>query len=239
MSMKNRIKGYIISAILILLLIATAVMGYKKGYLNDVFRKDTQNIISKGSTEKTTVKTESVYKEEVVSLNKGDSYMVEYDSEKVNGKSVPTLDHKYNVEYIDSYITRKLPSRMSVNYYKQEEKTELDSDNNFTSGYYYVVVEINMINMMQETYNLAPQSMVIGNFVDDVYKTIGEPRGIISEGMSDKGVIRMEYQQENNIKLCYVAADEYINDNLVVKCEIEDRNKYKGEVPYLVIGSEE
>ena len=49
----------------------------------------------------------------------------------------------------------------------------------------------------------------------------------------------MEYQQENNIKLCYVAADEYINDNLVVKCEIEDRNKYKGEVPYLVIGSEE
>lgn len=239
MSMKNRIKGYIISAILILLLIATAVMGYKKGYLNDVFRKDTQNIISKGSTEKTTVKTESVYKEEVVSLNKGDSYMVEYDSEKVNGKSVPTLDYKYNVEYIDSYITRKLPSRMSVNYYKQEEKTELDSDNNFTSGYYYVVVEINMINMMQETYNLAPQSMVIGNFVDDVYKTIGEPRGIISEGMSDKGVIRMEYQQENNIKLCYVAADEYINDNLVVKCEIEDRNKYKGEVPYLVIGSEE
>ena len=214
-------------------------MGYKKGYLNDVFRKDTQNIISKGSTEKTTVKTESVYKEEVVSLNKGDSYMVEYDSEKVNGKSVPTLDYKYNVEYIDSYITRKLPSRMSVNYYKQEEKTELDSDNNFTSGYYYVVVEINMINMMQETYNLAPQSMVIGNFVDDVYKTIGEPRGIISEGMSDKGVIRMEYQQENNIKLCYVAADEYINDNLVVKCEIEDRNKYKGEVPYLVIGSEE
>ena len=165
--------------------------------------------------------------------------MVEYDSEKVNGKSVPTLDYKYNVEYIDSYITRKLPSRMSVNYYKQEEKTELDSDNNFTSGYYYVVVEINMINMMQETYNLAPQSMVIGNFVDDVYKTIGEPRGIISEGMSDKGVIRMEYQQENNIKLCYVAADEYINDNLVVKCEIEDRNKYKGEVPYLVIGSEE
>ena len=239
MSMKNRIKGYIISAILILLLIATAVMGYKKGYLNDVFRKDTQNIISKGSTEKTTVKTESVYKEEVVSLNKGDSYMVEYDSEKVNGKSVPTLDYKNNVEYIDSYITRKLPSRMSVNYYKQEEKTELDSDNNFTSGYYYVVVEINMINMMQETYNLAPQSMVIGNFVDDVYKTIGEPRGIISEGMSDKGVIRMEYQQENNIKLCYVAADEYINDNLVVKCEIEDRNKYKGEVPYLVIGSEE
>lgn len=239
MSMKNRIKGYIISAILIMLLIATAVMGYKKGYLNDVFRKDTQNIISKGSTEKTTVKTESVYKEEVVSLNKGDSYMVEYDSEKVNGKSVPTLDYKYNVEYIDSYITRKLPSRMSVNYYKQEEKTELDSDNNFTSGYYYVVVEINMINMMQETYNLAPQSMVIGNFVDDVYKTIGEPRGIISEGMSDKGVIRMEYQQENNIKLCYVAADEYINDNLVVKCEIEDRNKYKGEVPYLVIGSEE
>ena len=239
MNMKNRIKGYIISAILILLFISTAVMGYKKGYLNDVFRKDTQNIISKGSTEKTTVKTESVYKEEVVSLNKGDSYMVEYDSEKVNGKSVPTLDYKYNVEYIDSYITRKLPSRMSVNYYKQEEKTELDSDNNFTSGYYYVVVEINMINMMQETYNLAPQSMVIGNFVDDVYKTIGEPRGIISEGMSDKGVIRMEYQQENNIKLCYVAADEYINDNLVVKCEIEDRNKYKGEVPYLVIGSEE
>lgn len=239
MSMKNRIKGYIISAILILLLIATAVMGYKKGYLNDVFRKDTQNIISKGSKEKTTVKTEPVYKDEVVLLNKGDSYMVEYDSEKVNGKSVPTLDYKYNVEYIDSYITRKLPSGMSVNYYRQEEKTELDSDNNFTSGYYYVVVEINMINMMQETYNLAPQSMAIGNFVDGVYKTIGEPRGIISEGMSDKGGIRMEYQQENNIKLCYVAADEYINDNLVVKCEIEDRNKYKGEVPYLVIGSEE
>ena len=231
MSMKNRIKGYIISAILILLLIGTAVMGYKKGYLNDVFRKDTQNIISKGSN--------GTVKDEVVSLNKGDSYMVEYDSEKVNGKSVPTLDYKYNVEYIDSYITRKLPSGMSVNYYKQEEKTELDSDNNFTSGYYYVVVEINMINMMQETYNLAPQSMVIGNFVDGVYKTIGEPRGIISEGMSDKGVIRMEYQQERNIKLCYVAADEYIDDNLVVKCKIEDRNKYKGEVPYLVISSEE
>lgn len=239
MSMKNRIKGYIISAILILLLIATAVMGYKKGYLNDVFRKDTQNIISKGSKEKTTVKTEPVYKDEVVLLNKGDSYMVEYDSEKVNGKSVPTLDYKYNVEYIDSYITRKLPSGMSVNYYRQEEKTELDSDNNFTSGYYYVVVEINMINMMQETYNLAPQSMVIGNFVDGVYKTIGEPRGIMSEGMSDKGGIRMEYQQERNIKLCYVAADEYIDDNLVVKCKIEDRNKYKGEVPYLVISSEE
>ena len=128
MSMKNRIKGYIISAILILLLIGTAVMGYKKGYLNDVFRKDTQNIISKGSNG--TVKNEPVYKDEVVSLNKGDSYMVEYDSEKVNGKSVPTLDYKYNVEYIDSYITRKLPSGMSVNYYKQEEKTELDSDNN-------------------------------------------------------------------------------------------------------------
>ena len=237
MSMKNRIKGYIISAILILLLIGTAVMGYKKGYLNDVFRKDTQNIISKGSNG--TVKNEPVYKDEVVSLNKGDSYMLEYDSEKVNGKSVPTLDYKYNVEYIDSYITRRLPSGMSVNYYKQEEKTELDSDNNFTSGYYYVVVEINMINMMQETYNLAPQSMRIGNFIDNVYKTVGEPRGIISESMSDKGVIRMEYQQENNIKLCYVAADEYINDNLVVKCEIEDRNKYKGEVPYLVIGSEE
>lgn len=122
MSMKNRIKGYIISAILILLLIGTAVMGYKKGYLNDVFRKDTQNIISKGSNG--TVKNEPVYKDEVVSLNKGDSYMVEYDSEKVNGKSVPTLDYKYNVEYIDSYITRKLPSGMSVNYYKQEEKKD-------------------------------------------------------------------------------------------------------------------
>ena len=95
MSMKNRIKGYIISAILILLFISTAVMGYKKGYLNDVFRKDTQNIISKGSNG--TVKNEPVYKDEVVSLNKGDSYMVEYDSEKVNGKSVPTLDYKYNV----------------------------------------------------------------------------------------------------------------------------------------------
>lgn len=80
MSMKNRIKGYIISAILILLLIGTAVMGYKKGYLNDVFRKDTQNIISKGSNG--TVKNEPVYKDEVVSLNKGDSYMVEYDSER-------------------------------------------------------------------------------------------------------------------------------------------------------------
>ena len=173
MSMKNRIKGYIISAILILLLIATAVMGYKKGYLNDVFRKDTQNIISKGSKEKTTVKTEPVYKDEVVLLNKGDSYMVEYDSEKVNGKSVPTLDYKYNVEYIDSYITRKLPSGMSVNYYRQEEKTELDSDNNFTSGYYYVVVEINMINMMQELIIWHIKCMVIGNFVDGVYKTIG------------------------------------------------------------------
>ena len=115
----------------------------------------------------------------------------------------------------------------------------LGNEVNSASGYYYVVVEINMINMMQETYNLAPQSMVIGNFVDGVYKTIGEPRGIISEGMSDKGGIRMEYQQERNIKLCYVAADEYIDDNLVVKCKIEDRNKYKGEVPYLVIGSEE
>ena len=83
MSMKNRIKGYIISAILILLFISTAVMGYKKGYLNDVFRKDTQNIISKGSTEKTTVKTEPVYKDEVVLLNKGDSYILEYDSEKI------------------------------------------------------------------------------------------------------------------------------------------------------------
>ncbi len=30
MNMKNRIKGYIISAILILLFISTAVMGYKK-----------------------------------------------------------------------------------------------------------------------------------------------------------------------------------------------------------------
>ena len=239
MNMKNRIKGYIISAILILLFISTAVMGYKKGYLNDVFRKDTQNIISKGSTEKTTVKTEPVYKDEVVLLNKGDSYILEYDSEKITGKSAPTLDFKYNIEYVDSYITRELPSGMSIDYYKQEEKTELDSDNNFTSGYHYVVVEINMTNMLQKTCNLTPQSMRIGNFIDNVYKTVGEPRGIISESMSDKGVIRMEYQQENNIKLCYVAADEYINDNLVVKCEIEDSNKYKGEVPYLVIGSEE
>lgn len=239
MSMKNRIKGYIISVILILLLIATAVMGYKKGYLNDVFRKDTQNIISKGSKEKTTVKTEPVYKDEVALLNKGDSYILEYDSEKITGKSVPTLDFKYNIEYVDSYITRELPSEMSIDYYKQEEKTELDSDNNFTSGYHYVVVEINMTNMLQKTCDLAPQSMRIGNFIDNVYKTIGEPRGRISEGMSDKGGIRVEYQQERNIKLCYVAADEYIDDNLVVKCEIEDRNKYKGEVTYLVIGSEE
>lgn len=148
MSMKNRIKGYIISVILILLLIATAVMGYKKGYLNDVFRKDTQNIISKGSKEKTTVKTEPVYKDEVVLLNKGDSYILEYDSEKITGKSVPTFDYKYNIEYVDSYITRELPSGMSIDYYKQEEKTELDSDNNFTSGYHYVVVEINMTNML-------------------------------------------------------------------------------------------
>ena len=147
MNMKNRIKGYIISAILILLFISTAVMGYKKGYLNDVFRKDTQNIISKGSTEKTTVKTEPVYKDEVVLLNKGDSYILEYDSEKITGKSAPTLDFKYNIEYVDSYITRELPSGMSIDYYKQEEKTELDSDNNFTSGYHYVVVEINMTNI--------------------------------------------------------------------------------------------
>lgn len=237
MNMKNRIKGYIISAILILLLIGTAVMGYKKGYLNDVFRKDTQNIISKGSNG--TVKNEPVYKDEVVSLNKGDSYMLEYDSEKITGKSEPRMDYKYNVEYIDSDITRELPSGMSIDYYKQEEKTELDSDNNFTSGYYYVVVEINMTNMLQKTCNLAPQGMRMGNFIDGVYKTIGEPRGRISEGMSDNGVIRMEYQQERNIKLCYIAADEYIDDNLVVECKIADRNKYKGEVPYLVIGSEE
>ena len=67
-----------------------------------------------------------------------------------------------------------------------------------------------------------------------VYKTIGEPRGIIFEGMSDKGGIR-EWNISRKEILNYVAADEYIDDNLVVKCKIEDHS----EKFHLVISSEE
>mgnify|MGYP006939721867 CR=1 FL=1 len=234
--MKRNIKGYIISVVLILVLIISVVAGYKYGYLDDIFRKDTTNIIKNGSNTKVTSSTEEINKDEVTLLNKGDSYILEYDSKKITGKENPNADYSYKIEYIDSCVSRELPSGMSIDYYKQEEKERLGADYSFDSGYYYVMVEVNMTNLKQDIKKVAPTGISIGNFIDGKYKNInGETRGMSTDSMSAKGVVQIECQQKQNIKLCYIVPDEYVDENLVVKYEIIYKNKYNGEVPYLVI----
>lgn len=233
--MKRNIKGYIISAILILVLIISVVVGYKYGYLDDIFRKDTTNIIKNGSNTRVTASTEEINKDEITLLNKGNSYILEYDSKKITGKENLDADYSYNIEYIDNCVSRELPSGMSINYYKQEEKEQLGTDYSFDSGYYYVMIEVDMTSLKQDVMNVAPTGTRIGNFIDGKYKNVGEARGISSDGVSEKGVIQIDYQQKQNIKLCYIVPDEYVDENLVVKYEITQRNKYNGEVPYLVI----
>lgn len=233
--MKRNIKGYIISAILILVLIISVVVGYKYGYLDDIFRKDTPNITKNGSNTRVTASTEEINKDEITLLNKGNSYILEYDSKKITGKENLDADYSYNIEYIDNHVSRELPSGMSINYYKQEEKEQLGTDYSFDSGYYYVMIEVDMTNLKQDVMNVAPTGTRIGNFIDGKYKNVGEARGILSDDVSEKGVIQIDYQQKQNIKLCYIVPDEYVDENLVVKYEITQMNKYNGEVPYLVI----
>ncbi len=233
--MRNDIKGYIISAVLVVVLIISVVAGYKYGYLDNIFRKDTSNIVKNGSNTKVTVSTQDINKDEVTLLNKGDTYMLEYNSEKITGKENSDADYCYNVEYIDGYVSRELPSGMSISFYKQEEKEQLTADYSFKEGFYYVMAEVDMTNLKQDVKNIAPAGISIGNFIDGKFKNTGEVRGISSDGISENGVIQMNYQQKQNIKLCYIISDEYVDENLVVQYEMINRNKYNGEVPYLVI----
>lgn len=236
--MKRKIKGYIISAILILGLVVSIFITYKKGYLDDIVRKEIKNVSVNSNTKDTTIESQDINKNEITLLNKGESYSLEYDSKKITGKYIPQSDYLYNVEYVDSYATRELPPGMSINYYLQEEKKKINSDNSFYEGYYYVIVEVNMTNLRDTTEIVTPHNVRIGNFVNDNYKNIGEPRDFISDGKSDKGVLEISYEQKKNIKLCYIVPDEYMDENLVVKYEICSQNKYEGEVPYLIINKE-
>ena len=123
-------KSYVISLILIICLILSAVIGYKKGYLGDVFNFKTKRYVDNtiGNSGSITRTRESIYENESSILDIGDEYVVEYEAKDYRGNIDYVNSYKIKEKYLDSYITRTLPDGMEVTYYDSDEKNYVNDD---------------------------------------------------------------------------------------------------------------
>ena len=150
-------KSYVISLILIICLILSAVIGYKKGYLGDVFNFKTKRYVDNtiGNSGSITRTRESIYENESSILDIGDEYVVEYEAKDYRGNIDYVNSYKIKEKYLDSYITRTLPDGMEVTYYDSDEKNYVsDNGKSLSEKYSYLIVTLEMINESNEKSNM-------------------------------------------------------------------------------------
>ena len=236
--MDSKKKELIISIIVILCLIITVLVTYQKGYLGDIFKKDNNiSIISNGESV-VTKELPDINKNEVNIINKGETAVLEYDSKSITGVQDKRMDYRYTVKYVDSYVTRELPSGMSIDYYSKEEKIKLDNNRAFNENYYYVIVEIELTNELEDgKESITPMNITLGCFSDNIYKSVDMPRGIKAQNMSFRGEVETPYSQSIDIELCYIVTEADMQKELVVQSQIVGSNKIEGSIPYLTIDS--
>ena len=225
-------KSSIISLILIICLVLSAVIGYKKGYIGDIFNLKTKKIVDNvtNNNESITRTSEIIYENESAVLDIGDEYEIE-DEEK---------DYKIKEKYIDSYITRTLPEGMFVTFYSGDESDYLSDDKRtFSEKYSYVIVTLELVNESNEESNMTfitPTVMQIGYFNDDnVFTMYDYRRGGLSGAESIKGHVELPVGSKNTVNLCYIIPDELLDRQLVVAGMISEYDKGAPKVPYFKV----
>lgn len=237
-----KIKNYIISALLILVLVLSVVVTYKKGYLGSLFRKDNSNISLSGSSTPIKVKTEPIKKDDVTIINKGESFVINYEDKDDRQNVVEENSYIYNLKYVDSYISKELKSNMNINFYQGEEKNCVDlNSGELLKDYSYVYLEVDYTNSStgNSTFDsIAPQNLNIGYFdADNNYIIIGEPRGNYADGISGRGIVSVPKGTTVSVISCYIVPDEYLDKTLMIQGEIVSGNTKGPDIPYFQINN--
>ena len=235
-------KSYVISIILIICLILSALIGYKKGYIGDIFNLKTKNYIANvtGNSEAIKRTQESIYKDESSILDVGDEYEVEYEAKDYHGNVDYSNSYKIKEKYIDSYVTRTLPAGMKVQYYSGDENNYVrDDGRSLEEGYSYVIVTLQMTNESNaesNTKELTPTNLQIGYFDENkIFKMYDYARGSMSDDAQAKGHINLPIGSKSTITVYYVVPDELLDRQLVVAGEIAGYEKGAPKLPYFKI----
>ena len=235
-------KSYVISLILIICLILSAVIGYKKGYLGDVFNFKTKRYVDNtiGNSGSITRTRESIYENESSILDIGDEYVVEYEAKDYKGNIDYVNSYKIKETYLDSYITRTLPDGMEVTYYDSDEKNYVsDNGKSLSEKYSYLIVTLEMINESNEKSNMTdvcPTNIKIGYFDDDgIFKMYDYTRGSMSDDELAKGHVSLPIGNKSIITMCCVVPDELLDKQLVIAGEIIGYDKGAPKVPYFKV----
>ena len=225
-------KSYVISLILIICLILSAVIGYKKGYLGDVFNFKTKRYVDNtiGNSGSITRTRESIYENESSILDIGDEYVVEYEAKDYKGNVDYVNSYKIKEKYLDSYITRTLPDEK--NYVNDDEKS-------LSEKYSYVIVTLEITNESNEKSNMTdicPTNIKIGYFDEDgTFKMYDYTRGSMSDDERAKGHVNLPIGSNSIITMCYVVPDELLDKQLVIAGEITEYDKGAPKVPYFKV----
>ena len=235
-------KSYVISLILIICLILSAVIGYKKGYLGDVFNFKTKRYVDNtiGNSGIITRTRESLYENESSIFDIGDEYVVEYEANDYKGNIDYVNSYKIKETYLDSYITRTLPDGMEVTYYDSDEKNYVsDNGKSLSEKYSYLIVTLEMINESNEKSNMTdvcPTNIKIGYFDDDgTFKMYDYTRGSMSDDELAKGHVSLPIGNKSIITMCYVVPDELLDKQLVIAGEIIECDKGAPKLPYFKV----
>lgn len=235
-------KSSIISLILIICLVISTVIGYKKGYIGDIFNLKTKKIVDNvtNNNESITRTSEIIYENESSVLDIGDEYEIEDEGKDYRGNVDNKNSYKIKEKYIDSYITRTLPEGMFVTFYSGNENDYLSDDNRtFSEKYSYVIVTLELVNESNEesmTTFITPTVMQIGYFNDDnVFTMYDYGRGGLSGAESIKGHVELPIGSKNTVNLCYIIPDELLDRQLVVAGMISEYDKGAPKVPYFKV----
>lgn len=236
-------KSYVISLILIICLILSAVIGYKKGYLGDVFNFKTKRYVDNtiGNSGSITRTRESIYENESSILDIGDEYVVEYEAKDYRGNIDYVNSYKIKEKYLDSYITRTLPDGMEVTYYDSDEKNYVsDNGKSLSEKYSYLIVTLEMINESNEKskydqiYVQLIYKLVI-LMIDGIFKMYDYTRGSMSDDELAKGHVSLPIGNKSIITMCCVVPDELLDKQLVIAGEITEYDKGAPKVPYFKV----
>jgi hypothetical protein len=233
-------KSYVISLILIICLILSAVIGYKKGYLGDVFNFKTKRYVDNtiGNSGSITRTRESIYENESSILDIGDEYVVEYEAKDYRGNIDYVNSYKIKEKYLDSYITRTLPDGMEVTYYDSDEKNYVsDNGKSLSEKYSYLIVTLEITNNEKSNMtDICPTNIKIGYFDEDgTFKMYDYTRGSMSDDERAKGHVNLPIGSNSIITMCYVVPDELLDKQLVIAGEITEYDKGAPKVPYFKV----
>ena len=191
------------------------MIGYKKGYLGDVFNFKTKRYVDNtiGNSGSITRTRESIYENESSILDIGDEYVVEYEAKDYRGNIDYVNSYKIKEKYLDSYITRTLPDGMEVTYYDSDEKNYVsDNGKSLSEKYSYLIVTLEITNESNEKSNMTdicPTNIKIGYFDEDgTFKMYDYTRGSMSDDERAKGHVNLPIGSNSIITMCYVVPDD-------------------------------